>query len=180
MYFKGISCHTSWISHVVKRRQFVLNVKKTCQGQQQWLSGNQILDKYNTKRHILDTDVQMWRLITMSRFRGGHAAGGESILLKSLELYIALFSHSVSVLLSNVKATKAPSYMLQTVPILKLQCPTNCMLKGLSLLIDCLRRDEFDFSLSLMHVHFTSIFDSRKQNYLLVRRTQMIVIKHIS
>lgn len=111
---------------------------------------------------------------------GGHAAGGESILLKSLELYIALFSHSVSVLLSNVKATKAPSYMLQTVPILKLQCPTNCMLKGLSLLIDCLRRDEFDFSLSLMHMHFTSIFDSRKQNYLLVRRTQMIVIKHIS
>lgn len=116
----------------------------------------------------------------MSGFTEGHAAQGGSIFLKSLELYIALFFLLVDVLLSNVKATKASSYMLQTVPILKLQCPTNCMLKGLSLLIDCLRRDEFDFSLSLMHKHFTSIFDSRKQNYLLVRRTQMIAIKHIS
>lgn len=148
-------------------------------GKNMSVSGNQILDKCNTKCHILDTDVQMWHLTTMSRFTEGHAAWGESIFLKSLKLYIALFFHSVDVLLSNVKAAKASSYMLQTVPILKLQCPTNCMLKGLSLLIDCLRRDEFDFSLSLMHMHFTSIFDSRKQNYLLVRRTQMIVIKHI-
>lgn len=143
-------------------------------------NSNQILDKCNAKRCILDTDVKMWHLMMMSGFREGLAAWGESIFLQSLQVYIALFFCSVDVLLSNVKATKASSYMLQTVPILKLQCPTNCMLKGLSLLIDCLRRDEFDFSRSLMHMHFPSIFDSRKQNYLLVRRTQMIVIKHIS
>lgn len=99
---------------------------------------------------------------------------------ESAELHAASLSFPVDVLLSNVKATKAPSSMLQTAPISKLQCPTNGMLKGLSLLIDCLRRDGFDFSLSPMQMHFTSIFDSRKQNYLLVRRTQMIVIKHIS
>lgn len=34
MYFKGISCHTSWISHIVKCKQFVLNVAKTCQSQE--------------------------------------------------------------------------------------------------------------------------------------------------
>lgn len=46
---------------------------------------------------------------------------------------------------ANVKATKARSDMLRTVPILKLQRPTNSMLKGLSILIDCLGKDGFDF-----------------------------------
>jgi len=180
MYFEGISCHTSWIRHIVRRRQFVLNVEKTRPGQQPWISRNQTWDKRNTKCHSLDTGVQMRRLITMSGFTEGHAAWGERVFPKSLELHSALFFLWVGVFLSNVKATKAASYMLQTVPILQLQCPTNCMLKGLSRLIDCLRGDKFDFSLSLMHMHFAPIFDSRKQNYLLVRRTQMIVIKHIS
>lgn len=149
-------------------------------GQQQRASRNEILHTSCTKCHILATDVQMRHLTVTSGLREEQAARGEGISFESAELHAASLSFPVDVLLSNVKATKAPSSMLQTAPISKLQCPTNGMLKGLSLLIDCLRRDGFDFSLSPMQMHFTSIFDSRKQNYLLVRRTQMIVIKHIS
>lgn len=66
----------------------------------------------------------------MSGFTEGHAARGGSIFLKSLELYIALFFLLVDVLLSNVKATKASSYMLQTVPILKTTVPYKLYVKG--------------------------------------------------
>lgn len=153
---------------------------KNTSGQQQPAPRNQILDTSCTKCHIMAADVQTWHLTVTSGLREEHAARGEAFSFESPELHVALFPLSVDVLLSNIKATKAPSCMLPTVPISKLQCPTNGMLKGLSLLIDCLRRDGFDFSLTPMQMHFTSIFDSTKQNYLLVRRTQMIVIKHIS
>lgn len=120
---------------------------KTRQGQQQWASKSKHWIKATENATFWQQRYKcgtLWWCLALE----GCAARGRSLFLRCLQVNIPC-SPLGDVLLADVEATKAPSSVSQAVPISQLRCPTNAVLKGLSLLIDGLSRQEFDFSLSL-------------------------------